>query len=558
MTDTEILPDPIPKKRKLDDILISELPNTDQYETSFMHRDVLSFVFVTKTDFLITCSVDGHVKFWKKQAQGIEFVKHYRAHTDLIKSCSVSHDGMSFATCSPDQSIKVFDVVNFDMINMFKIDYLPYCVEWVSIKSAMTLLACSEMDSQKIHIYDGRGNGFLYFFSIHSSPVHLMKFNPVANCVVSIDERGMVEYWTPKPDDFIEDYSGKGYSVPDERFVSWSLKSDTDLYEFKKNRTTPCSLEFSRDYSKFVTFDWKTRQIRIFSFKSGKLLKKIDESLEAIEACQKEQSITKMDDMEFGRRLTVEREIDSGHTSVIFDESGKFIIYPSIWGIKIVNFKTGELKSLVGKSETIRFMNIALYQGAPRKKQLMTVEMAASDNSVLREAEETDPTLFGTAFKKSRFYIFSRREPDTESASSRDIFNEKPAKEEQVIAKSKVQLVSSCIIHTTFGDIYCRLFPEYAPKAVENFITLSKQGYYDNNKWHRCIKGFMIQSGDPLGDGTGGQSCWGLDFEDEFNSNVRHDRPYTISMANSGPNTNGSQVCLIDLVFHYHCTNTLA
>jgi peptidylprolyl isomerase domain and WD repeat-containing protein 1 len=96
---------------------------------------------------------------------------------------------------------------------------------------------------------------------------------------------------------------------------------------------------------------------------------------------------------------------------------------------------------------------------------------------VIKEAEETDPTLICTAFKKNRFYIFSRREPDTESSTSRDIYNEKPTKEEQVIAShSKVQLSTTCVIHTEFGDIYCRLFPEFAPKAVENFISLAKQG----------------------------------------------------------------------------------
>jgi len=91
------------------------------------------------------------------------------------------------------------------------------------------------------------------------------------------------------------------------------------------------------------------------------------------------------------------------------------------------------------------------------------------------------------------------------------------------------------------GDIHIRLFPEYAPKAVENFVGLSKKGYYNNVIFHRVIKGFMIQTGDPLGDGTGGDSYWGHDFEDEFHKAVKHDRPYTVSMANAGPNTNASQ-----------------
>ncbi|KAM1100195.1 hypothetical protein FF1_006645 [Malus domestica] len=91
------------------------------------------------------------------------------------------------------------------------------------------------------------------------------------------------------------------------------------------------------------------------------------------------------------------------------------------------------------------------------------------------------------------------------------------------------------------GDIHMKLYPEECPKTVENFTTHCRNGYYDNLIFHRVIKGFMIQTGDPLGDGTGGQSIWGREFEDEFHKSLRHDRPFTVSMANAGENTNGSQ-----------------
>jgi len=97
------------------------------------------------------------------------------------------------------------------------------------------------------------------------------------------------------------------------------------------------------------------------------------------------------------------------------------------------------------------------------------------------------------------------------------------------------------ILHTTRGDIHIKLFGEECPKTVENFSTHSKNGYYNGVLFHRVIKEFMIQSGDPIGDGTGGTSIWGHEFEDEFSHNLRHDRPFTVSMANSGPGTNGSQ-----------------
>ncbi len=96
------------------------------------------------------------------------------------------------------------------------------------------------------------------------------------------------------------------------------------------------------------------------------------------------------------------------------------------------------------------------------------------------------------------------------------------------------------ILHTSKGDITLRFFPEAAPKAVENFITHAQNGYYDGLTFHRVINDFMIQGGDPNGDGTGGESVSGDSFEDEFSNKLFNIRG-SVSMANSGPDTNGSQ-----------------
>ena len=80
------------------------------------------------------------------------------------------------------------------------------------------------------------------------------------------------------------------------------------------------------------------------------------------------------------------------------------------------------------------------------------------------------------------------------------------------------------VIKTEMGDIKLRLFPEEAPKAVENFTTHAKNGYYNGLKFHRVINDFMIQGGDPVGNGTGGESIWGRPFQDEFSINRRNYR----------------------------------
>lgn len=93
-------------------------------------------------------------------------------------------------------------------------------------------------------------------------------------------------------------------------------------------------------------------------------------------------------------------------------------------------------------------------------------------------------------------------------------------------------------IKTSMGDIEVKLFPDKAPVTVSNFVNLARSKFYDGLIFHRVIPGFMIQTGDPLGNGTGGP---GYSFADEFGPGLKHDKPGILSMANSGPNTNGSQ-----------------
>jgi peptidylprolyl isomerase len=97
------------------------------------------------------------------------------------------------------------------------------------------------------------------------------------------------------------------------------------------------------------------------------------------------------------------------------------------------------------------------------------------------------------------------------------------------------------VLDTTQGKIEIKLMPKVAPKACENFIKLAEKGYYNGIIFHRVIKGFMIQGGDPQGTGRGGQSIWGKPFEDECSPQAKFDKPGILAMANAGPSTNGSQ-----------------
>jgi peptidylprolyl isomerase domain and WD repeat-containing protein 1 len=536
------LPSSAPKKKKrklpYEKLYVAALPTAQRYSKSLMHREQLCFTTLTPhTDFLITSSIDGVVKFWKKDFGGVEFVKEFKAHTGEIRSVSASADGRSFATAGADNTVKIFDVVTFDLLAMLSLDYSPKAVCWVHGRGAsFPLLAVSSEDNGWIRIYDGRGDQLeplQTLKSIHRAPVSLMAYNNAYDCVISVDQGGMVEYWRP---------SGT-FEKPDN---IWALKSSTNLFEFKKSKCVPSSITISPSGKQFATYSFPDRKIRIFEFSTGKLYRTYDESIETITTMQQAgTAVQHLEDMEFGRRIGIERDLDQpsirSRLNVIFDETSNFILYGSMYGIKVLNTLTNKLVKLYGQEESLRPLWLSLYQGQPEKKGIVTVEMAASENPLLQEAEARDAMLITTGSSKVRFYMFTN--DANASKSTRDVHNEKPRtnnsnkqSEQQAAATG-----STATLHTTYGDITLRLFPQHAPKAVENFVTHARNGYYNNVIFHRVIRKFMIQTGDPLGDGTGGESIWGKEFGDEFSSELRHDKPYMLSMANAGPGTNASQ-----------------
>ncbi|KXJ16664.1 peptidylprolyl isomerase domain and WD repeat-containing protein 1 [Exaiptasia diaphana] len=531
---------PKPKKKKVlefEKVYLANLPSAESYERSYMHRDVITHIATTRSDFLITASCDGHIKFWIKQEEGIEFVKHFKSHLGVIQCIAVSADGQLLCSTADDRSMKVFDVINFDMINMLKLNYKPGKCEWVFPKgAAIAAVACADEDTGVIHVYDGRGtNTPLHSLKLHSASVTVIRYNPVFDIAVSTDKAGIIEYWTGLK---------KDCTFP--KNLNFEFKTDTDLYEFIKCKTYPVSLAISPNGKVFATMA-ADRKIRVFRFLTGKKTLVFDESLQVFTEMQQQKQ--QLPDMEFGRRAATERDLEKSdalkYSNVVFDESGYFLLYGTMLGIKVINLHTTRCVRMIGKLENVRVLQLALYQGQPQKSNAaLTMEIQASDNPSLKK-ESSDPTVFCTGYKKNRFYIFSSREPAISEQSDRDVFNEKPSREE-IMASTQgssgpAKLPTQATIHTTMGDITAELFPKLCPKTIENFSTHSKNGYYNNHIFHRVIKQFMVQTGDPQGDGTGGESIWGGEFEDEFHRSLRHDRAYTLSMANAGPNTNGSQ-----------------
>jgi peptidylprolyl isomerase domain and WD repeat-containing protein 1 len=185
----------------------------------------------------------------------------------------------------------------------------------------------------------------------------LEQYSDRYDTVISVDEAGYLEYWQPQAP----------FELPKGVPGLWSFKSMTDLYEFNKvcplacsqaflldnltdysfplqSTSTPTCLTLSPDSSAFVTFSFPDRQIRVFNFASGKLTRKYDESLSAIQEMQQAgTAVYKVEDMEFGRRLAVEKELElpgpdgkipGRWSNAIWDTSGAFLLYPTLLGIK--------------------------------------------------------------------------------------------------------------------------------------------------------------------------------------------------------------------------------
>lgn len=352
--------------------------------------------------------------------------------------------------------------------------------------------------------------------------------NAPAQCVISTDAKGMIEYWDINT-----------FAQPGADKLAFRLKSDTDLYDLAKSRATPYSLAVAPTGLIFSTFS-SDKQIRVFDFARGKLLRKYDESVAAYSKAAVDGAVNStvtagLDALELGRRQATERELEASPDSlalcnVSFDESGNFLVFGTLKGVKIVNVVTNKVVRVLGLGESgERFLAVALYQGTPKVDTQFLLSRAGSENLVTKTVDQqaevlADPTVYCSSFKKRRFYCFSKREPD-ESTESRDKFNELPTEEERLggttIAPSKA-LAQAAILHTTMGDIHMKLYPEECPLAVENFATHVRNGYYDRLLFHRVIKGFMVQTGDPKGDGTGGESIWGREFEDEFVKTLRY------------------------------------
>lgn len=485
------------------------------YKCSYKTESAITAMAKSDNSLIITGFKNGIVKFWKrlekddksKDTDGqLVCTKQFLAHPEKeIAQLLVNSDGLRLVTVAKDdKSIKIFDLISLDMIFVMKLDFLPSTCSttsnsWFRSNNQDQILV-NELNSTNMFVVHPENDEINQIKSVHKSPVQTLTYNQKDQCFISIDTRGIVEYWN---------LSGQ---LPEG--IDFKMKSETDLFDLAKNKSTASCVVLTSTQKNFATIS--NNLLRVFDFRLGKLVNKLD-----------------IDDVDNREKLSSSSDIDTSR-NVIFDTENIAIITSKL-GIKIINLQTNSLVKILGfedqKSLGINFSQVLLISRSITK---YNVKQLSSENSFFEKELARKPLLIANAMDSNKLFTFNSNQ-DMEALRDIDLNSTRTKKQSPTINYSSV------ILHTTLGDIKIKLFKNLTPKTTENFVMLCKKKYYNNVVFHRIIKNFMIQTGDPLGNGTGGESIWGGHFKDEFNHNLTHAKPFMVSMANAGPNTNGSQ-----------------
>jgi peptidylprolyl isomerase domain and WD repeat-containing protein 1 len=524
---------------------LEEIPTPAHYHVSFMHRSTVSHVVSSaRLGYVVTACEDGIVKFWKRTAADppeekqqtveepsspcLEFVKSFTAHIGPVVALCLDPAEDTAVSIGKDGVIKVYDVSTFDATAMVKTSQsFGRAACFLQDAAKDYLLAISDASNGNIYIYSVTTLQLVQTFSLHSKPVTALVYNSQHKCCVSADEQGILEIWDCTSGTKEGEVVGATCSMANNRLV-YPSKTSTDLYSLAKKKTHARSLATSANY--FVVYG-ADHKIRVYQLSTGKIAVRYDERLDVHASKSATYGI---DSIEFGKRAATEREMeeqtDYPSQLVQMDPSETYLLISTMVGIKVIDWKKNKVVKIIGKADAsqLRFLSFCLCLGDAKMDQQM--QLARGTGSAIAMADKktsNDSLIIALAYQQRRFYVFSHVDPlkDEEQAENvaRDIWNEAPTAQDRLLGSegnhaggaAQQTSFSKAILRTTMGDIHIKLFSE-VPKTLENFCGHARSGYYDNVIFHRIIQGFMIQTGDPLGDGTGGESIWGGEFEDEF------------------------------------------
>lgn len=509
------------------------IPEGSFYANSYMHRDIVSHLLFVG-EHLISASIDGHLKFWKRQVDPkkegyIEFIKNFKAHDTPIIDIRSSPNRNRLASLSLDGTLRIFDLEMCDLLYTIVLPSNPRAFSFLTNDSLII--------SQRKESF-----GDLWYISLllpinecikTISTTHKTLINKIisnSSMFITFDTDGVIKYWS--------------HPLTTTTIAIDITPKKNKFSIFLSNRAL--SVEFSPSFDLFCIYS-TDKCILMFKTESGKLYRIYKEDHCSQEFIKKiEEDLSKTPYWEC--------------KNVIFDESGRFLIFSSPSGyIKVLDHLNNNVVSKIGGGDIppLYPLNISLFKGLPKNwasiKGGLSIEMASSSSF----ARDDSSFLVFTSWKRGRFFILANDIdvlPENRDISNESCGIEVCQKEEndassggasiKIALNPKIafkNIYKKAIIRTSLGDVSF-IFFENCPLAVENFCKLAQRKYYDGTIFHRVIENFMLQGGDPTGSGEGGKSCWGDVFEDEIIKGISNfDKPFLVAMANSGPNSNGSQ-----------------
>ena len=562
-TEAEVLQ----KKSRL--IISNDIPLSEHYHVSWMHAAVVtSAVTSLKHGYVITASADGIVKFWKRlQVDGpdaasadqgppcLEFVKSFTAHAGSVLSLAMDEEESGGDMCcsvGADGLLKFYEVSTFDALTMIVTGkQLGAASCWLREPTSSVKIFCvSAADSGSLYLYAVEALTLLQTLTLHGGNcVTCLLSLPQKNCVLSTDSKGIIELWSTFN---VSTSAGKeieqeentattdgtttssiehlrvGGPCTSRNGVDFSSKMDTDLYALLRKKTHCLAATATPLGSHFALYS-ADHKIRIFDFKTGKVVVTFDERLDKV--YDRAFSTFGLDSIEYGRRAALEREMIQESTvfsaglpsqaksslasivpqrlSIQFDLSGRYLLVPTLVGIKVIDWLRHKLVKVIGKADAsqLRFCSICLAPGdAKVNRQMQLARKASTKTSADAEANGSadgvnDALLIALAYNKRRVFVFSHIDPladpdaPEDAHNRRDIWNEAPTVDEKVhtgahtLIEQSAKLAKKAILRTTKGDIHIQLFVSQVPKTIENFVGHAKSGYYDNVIFHRVIKG---------------------------------------------------------------------
>lgn len=473
-----------PRKRLRFELAIS-LPVNERYIYSYKTDGKITALTKGLNDSLIiTGDSNGNVKFWKVfEDDTLKVVRSFKAHDTGVNQLLMNEEQTRLISIGKnDPKILIFELRTIDLVLSYTFSFTPSVSTSFSACFYKERVLFSEKgtnDLIALRMDDEEEFETTALPSIHRFPVEYIFYNSKDDFFITIDSKGIIEIW-----------DSSTYKIP--KCVTFQFKSSTDFFHLIKNKLKVYGAALSPSLNLFAVL--VKHQIIIFDTILGLIIK----------------------------TFSLAKEIDEAKT-ISFSKNGTHILLPDV-GLNVLESDDGHTVSVYGKEDDLQLDNSMILNKINLKKRRALVSTEESGNQ---------PLIILSSSKSPNLIVFGSRDSDFDSRNLN--------LSTKISGTSANTKVVYAVLHTTSGDIKIQLFGKLAPKTVENFVKLSQKNYYNNVTFHRVIKKFMIQTGDPLDDGTGGESFWGGHFDDEFNMLLTHSKPYMVSMANCGPNTNGSQ-----------------